>query len=196
VGDVGPLQLDDGVAAVGQDARVDLGDRRRRQRRVVERTEDPLGREAQLLLDQAADGRRIERPNLVEHLEARVGEGSGEEAGRRSDQLSELHERGAELVETFHDTLGGGGGERAAAPPHHPGRHRSQDRRGHDEAGEQHPPQLVEPEPVERRGVDLERGIRWSICVRSPEHGVTVPSGCDQAEHREAGGDGEELLVR
>ena len=85
-GDVGTLELDHRLAAVGQHARVDLGDRRGRQRRVVEATgrAAPGGRPRSSVIIRA-DRRGVERRRPRRGIGGRRrraarGRGSGDEA--------------------------------------------------------------------------------------------------------------------
>jgi hypothetical protein len=96
LGDGRPLDLEHRLPTVPQHARVDLGDRGRRQRHRVEAGQQVGGGRAEVVLH---DGERLagrERRHVVERAQAGVGQRRREGAGRRGDHLAQLHERGAE----------------------------------------------------------------------------------------------------
>ena len=94
----GPLHLDDDALAGAQRGRVHLGDRRRRQRLVVDGGEHLVERPAQVLLDDPAH----DRPRLGRHLVAAVlalaHQLLGEQALARRDDLGELDVGGPEVL--------------------------------------------------------------------------------------------------
>ena len=76
-----------------------LADRRRRERRLVELGEQPLDRLAEILPHRPLDVGERERSNVVLQA-AELGDDVGRHDVRpRREQLAELHERRAELVE-------------------------------------------------------------------------------------------------
>ena len=96
--------------AVGERGGVDLGDRRRRERLLVEPGEHLLRRGAELGGDHGVRRRPGgDRRHLVEAGPELVGEHVGEQARARRDQLGQLHVGRAELLEAP-----------AAAPSRHP----------------------------------------------------------------------------
>ena len=108
--DVRALDLHHGLSTVEEDAGVDLGDRRRRQRRVVEGPEDLANGPAQVLANDSAGGLGRKRWYFVEEAQTGVGQWAGEQSGRRGDQLAELDERGTQELEGPHQALGQFGG--------------------------------------------------------------------------------------
>ena len=96
---VRPLHLDGDAAAVRQRRAMHLPDRRCRDRLRVELGEQPLDRLAELLLDRPLDVRVRERPHVVLQA-AQLGDDVRRHDVRpRREQLAELDERRAELVE-------------------------------------------------------------------------------------------------
>ena len=133
LGDVGPLHLEHGLAPVEQHAGMDLGDRRCRQRRVVEGPEDLVHGPAQVLAHDAAGGLDGERRDLVEEPEARVGQGAWEQPRGGGDELAELHECRTQQVEGLYQALGQLRGPRPAARDHHAGEGANEDEQEHDQ---------------------------------------------------------------
>jgi hypothetical protein len=117
----GTLNLDGDLPAVGQRGAVDLADRRRGDRCGVEVEKRALEREIELGLDHLLDLLERERPHVVlEPAELHDDVGRHDVRSRR-EQLTELHERRAELVEHLAQVNAAGGGglrlDRRAVPP-------------------------------------------------------------------------------
>ena len=96
---VGSLHLDRDAVPVRQDGAVHLADRRRRDRPLLELDEELLELEPELALDDLADRGERHGPHVV--LEpAQLGDDvRRHDVGARREQLPELDERRAELVE-------------------------------------------------------------------------------------------------
>ena len=92
----GPPDLDDHLAPVLQQRRVDLRDRGRGERLGVDARERLL---SDGVADRALDPRERDRRNLVGELGELVDVDVGKQVGARRQQLPELHEGGAELLE-------------------------------------------------------------------------------------------------
>ena len=99
LGDLGPLHLDDDLFAGAQAGGVHLGDRRRRDRGLVEPLEQLLERAAEVDLDDRAHvGERLGRHLVAQELE--LGDQLvGEQALATGDDLAELHVARAEPLE-------------------------------------------------------------------------------------------------
>ena len=96
---VRPLHLDDDATAVRQRRAMHLADRRRGERLLLELEEEPLDRLAELLADRALDVGERERPHVVLQR-AQLGDDVRRDDVRpRREELAELHERRAELVQ-------------------------------------------------------------------------------------------------
>ena len=96
---VRPLHLDGDALAVRQRRAMHLADRCRRQRLLVELGEQALDRLAELLANRPLDVRERERAHVVLQA-AQLGDDVGRhDVGPRREQLAELDERRAELVE-------------------------------------------------------------------------------------------------
>ena len=117
----GALHLDRDLVAVREDCAVDLADRGGGDRLTVELEEEALDREREVFLDHALDVLVREGPHVV--LEpAELGDDVGRQDVRpHREQLAELDEGRAELVEELAEVpapLGGGAlGELAAVAP-------------------------------------------------------------------------------
>jgi hypothetical protein len=97
--DAGTLDLDDDLLAAGQPRRMDLRDRRRGDRRLLQGNEDLRDRPAEVLLDDATDhGERLGRNLVAAALELVDELGRKQPLPRRHD-LAELDVRGAEALE-------------------------------------------------------------------------------------------------
>ena len=93
------LHLDGDLAAAGQLGEVYLADRRRCHRYRVERREQLLDRGPQVLLDHALDVGVRERPNGILELAQLRDDLGRDDVGPGREELAELDEGGAELVE-------------------------------------------------------------------------------------------------
>ena len=98
---VRPLHFDGNAAPVREHGAVNLADRRRGERLGLELEEEPLDRLPELFSDHTLDLGERDRPHVV--LEpAQLGDDvRRDDVGSRREQLAELDERRAELVEHF-----------------------------------------------------------------------------------------------
>ena len=96
---VRPLHLDDDLPAVRQHRAVHLADRRGRDRLLLELEEQPLDRLPELLADRALDVLERERAHVVLQRPELGDDVRRNDVGPGREQLAELHERRAELVE-------------------------------------------------------------------------------------------------
>ena len=94
-----PLDLDGHDLAVGQDGAVHLADRGRRDRNLVELEERLLDGEPELLLDHLAHLLERERRDVVLELPQLDDDVRRDDVRPRREELPELHEGRAELVE-------------------------------------------------------------------------------------------------
>ena len=94
-----PLHLDDDVIAVLERRAVHLPDRPGRERRRLDRLEDVLPRHLQLLLHHVDDLRLGQRRDVVLELRQLVDDVGRDEVRPRREDLAELRERRAELLE-------------------------------------------------------------------------------------------------
>ena len=103
-----PLDLHRHLAAVGQGRAVDLGHRRGRQRRAVERGEQLAERRAQLALDYLDDLLARHRSDRVLQAGERLDVGGGQEVGAGAEELAELDEDRPQLLQRAGQLLGPG----------------------------------------------------------------------------------------
>ena len=94
-----PLHLDDDPAPVGQRRAVDLPDRRGRDRRLLEVEVELLERELELFLDDSAGLLERERRHRVLERLQLEDDVRRDDVGARREELAELDEGRAELVE-------------------------------------------------------------------------------------------------
>ena len=101
----GPLHLDGDRVAVREDGAVHLADRRGGQRFSVELEEEALDRLAELLLDDALDVFVRERAHVVLQASELGDDVRRQDVGPHREQLAELDEGRAELVEQLAEVL-------------------------------------------------------------------------------------------
>jgi hypothetical protein len=115
LGDAGILDLDRHGTAVGRRRAVDLADRGRRERFVLEVGEHALERDAELVFQELLDRFERQRRDVVAQRGQRrpellaLGLRDRGEVDRRQD-LADLHRRAAHLAELLDQLAGGGGG--------------------------------------------------------------------------------------
>ena len=102
---LGPLDLDDDVAAVVERRTVHLPDRSCGERLRIDRGEDVFPRDAQLLLHDAHDLRFRQRFDAVLQLLELGHELLGQQIGPSRKDLAELRERRPELLQCCAHTL-------------------------------------------------------------------------------------------
>ena len=154
--DVGTPDLEDHVLARQEPRPVDLGDRGGGNRDIVEAREDLIDRPLPLGFENGP--RLLDRKgrNLILELAELLDERAGNEVGPNGEDLPELDERGAQLLEREPDPLGEGGpflgeGTVRSFPPSHP--------EEPDPPPERNEPPQVQaleelPEPVLEKNVD------------------------------------------
>ena len=103
VDDAGAPHLDDDLAAALQEGGVDLRDRCRRERRLVDPGEVL---EPDLAVDHLAQRREGQRRHVVDELRQLVDVDVGQQVGSGREQLAELHERRPELFEALAEANG------------------------------------------------------------------------------------------
>ena len=99
------LDLDRDELPVRERRAVHLADRRRRDRRRIEVEEEALDRVAEIFLDHALGLLERERPHVVLEAAQLGDDVRRHDVGTRREQLPELHERRAELVEELTQML-------------------------------------------------------------------------------------------
>ena len=163
------LHLDDDGVAVRQHRAVDLPDRRRGNRRLAELEERLLDRQAELVLDHLAHLRERKRRHVVLEAAELGDDVRRHDVGPRREQLAELDERRAELVEHLAQVP-------ARAPSRRPARVRLDARRPRQQVGQLVPLEEV-AEPVPDRDLrDLGEPADLAR-ARSSRHRRSVPRG-------------------
>ena len=139
--DVRPLDLDRDDVAVVEAGPVDLPDRRRGERLVLEGREGDLGLGAELATDDLADLVVAERRDLVEQPEQLVAVGDRQDVVAQGQHLAELHPRPAETLEGEAESDGSGVvvGAREVQG-------------GRDEQAEEHGDDVPDPQRVPEQG--------------------------------------------
>ena len=104
--DAGPLHLDDDLfARATEQSAVDLRDARAGERQLLEHREDLLHRPAKLRLDDGTDIGKGHRRDIVLKLLELLDDVVGDQIAAGGEDLAELHEGGAELLEHHADAL-------------------------------------------------------------------------------------------
>jgi polyisoprenoid-binding protein YceI len=117
VADGRPLDLENGLPAVGERAGVHLGDGGGREGPGIEVPEHLRAGGAEVLLDHRQRPVRREGRHVVERAHAGVRERGREHPRRRGDELAQLHECGAERHERIHQAGAGGDPQSGASGP-------------------------------------------------------------------------------
>ena len=107
---LGPLHLDGDRPAVRERGPVDLADRRGGQRLLLELEEEPPQRQVEIFLDHPLHVLERERPDVVLQAAQLADDVRREEIRPHREQLAELHEGRAEIVEQLAEVAAALGG--------------------------------------------------------------------------------------